>query len=83
MDDRSVRDFHDLLVAEVEAWGGWWLVEREQDGHNGFPQLVFPEHPPVGGTSGVIMDTNCFSSKGFRCAMQNPVALIPLWVRSA
>ncbi len=21
------------------------------------------------------MDTNCFSSKGFRCVMQNPVAL--------
>ncbi|HEY7427812.1 MAG TPA: hypothetical protein VH682_26510, partial [Gemmataceae bacterium] len=55
----------------------------EQGGHNGLPQLVFHDRSPVGDASGVIMDTNCFSLKGFRSVMQKAVTLRALRVLSA
>src|SRR4051794_33785752 len=55
-----VVDGDDALVGEGEAGGGPLLAAAPQEGDNGLPELVFQESAPVGGTSGVIMNTNSF-----------------------
>jgi hypothetical protein len=73
--DGPVKDPDDVLIAEIEAVGRWGLVQGIKHGDNGFVQLVFHDESPVGDASGVIMDTNCFLSKGFRSFMQKAVTL--------